>query len=190
MLGFAYSAVLLSDVGIDGERRDLALFIVGALLLPLFCAVVQSFFVRPDFSEPTAAPVETINCWAAVGLLLALAALPLLIYVAGKTGDFWLRNVKFVVLTIAALHGAGLLVVAGWAAVSKRGLPLPVPVVLRTVQTAVLVVSLFLAGFTLFWIEPSNRSLNLFIQLFFAPPFSELPAPFGLVPPCCWRSCR
>ena len=34
----------------------------------------------------------------------------------------------------------------------------------------------------LFWIEPSDRHLNLFIRLFFAPPFSESPAPFGLGP--------
>ena len=96
VLGFAYSAVLLSVAGIDGEERDRALFIVGALLLPLFCAVVQVFLVRPDPAGRTAGPVETINCWAAIALLFALAALPLLIYVAGSTGDLWLQNVKFV----------------------------------------------------------------------------------------------
>ena len=45
-----------------------------------------------------------------------------------------------------------------------------------------LAISFFVAGFMLFWIDPSDRHLNLFIRLFFAPPFSESPAPFGLGP--------
>jgi len=182
VLGFAYSAVLLSVVGVDGEERDLALFIFCALLLPLLCAVVQLFLVRPDFSERAAGPVETFNCWAAVALLLALATLPLLIYVAGKPGDFWLRNVKFIVVTIAALHGAGLFVASGWPAAPKRPLSFPAPLRSRAVQAFVLAISLFVASFLLFWIDPSNRYLNLFIRLFFMPPFSESPAPFGLGP--------
>jgi hypothetical protein len=182
VLGFAYSALVLSELGVYGEGQDRALFIAGALLLPLVCAAIQLFLVRPDFSQPAARPVETINCWSAVALLLALAALPLLTYVTAKAGDFWLRNAKFVVVTVAALHLAGLLVAVSWSAVLKRRLPLPGPVNSRAVQAAVLATSLFVAGFMLFWIDPSNRYLNLFIRLFFAPPFSESPAPFGLGP--------
>jgi hypothetical protein len=182
VLGFAYSAVLLSVVGVDGEERDLALFIFGALLLPLLCAAVQTFLVRPDFSERTAGAVESINCWTAVALLLALAALPLLIYLAGKPSDLWLRNVKFVVVTMAALHAAGLFVASGWSAALKRPLHLPASLRSRAVQAPVLAISLFVASFMLFLIDPPNRYLNLFIRLFFTPPFSESPAPFGLGP--------
>src|SRR5262249_10551060 len=52
----------------------------------------------------------------------------------------------------------------------------------RAIQAAVLAASLFLAGFTLFWIDPPDRYLNLFIRLLFRPPFSESLAPFGLGP--------
>ena len=104
MLGFAYLAVLLSIIGVDGEERELTLFIFGALLLPFLCAAFQLFFVRPNFLERLAGPIESINCWIAVVLLLGLAALPLVIYVVGMPGEFWLENVKFVIVTVAALH--------------------------------------------------------------------------------------
>ena len=182
VLGFAYLAVLLSTIGVDGEERELTLFIFGVFLLPFLCAAFQLFFVRPNFLERLAGPVESINCWIAVALLLALAALPLVIYGAGKPGDFWLQNVKFVVVTIAALHGAGLLVASVLSAALKRPFFFPNPLCSRAVQTPVLVISLFVASFLLFWVDPSNRYLNLFIQLFFTPPFSESPGPFGLGP--------
>ena len=182
VLGFAYSAVLLSAFGVDGEERELALFIGGGLLLPLLCAFVQGFFVRPDFSQPSAGPFETINCWAAVALLIALAALPLLIFITGRTGEFWLRNVKYVIVIVAALHAAALLVVVGWSAASKNRVRLPAPVASRAVQVSLLVVSLFATVVMLFWIDPTNRYLNLFVRLFFTPPFSKSPAPFGLGP--------
>ncbi len=182
VLGFAYSAVLLSAAGVDGEQRDLALFIFGALLLPLLCAAFQLFLVRPNFLERLAGPVESINCWTAVALLLALGTLPLIIYVAGKPGDVWLRNVKFVVVTIAVLHGIGLFIVSGLSAALKRGLFFSEFLRSRVVQTPALVISFFVASFLLFWIDPSNRHLNLFVQLFFTPPFSESPGPFGLGP--------
>ena len=182
VLGFAYSAVLLSAAGFDGEQRDLALFIFGALLLPLLCAAFQLFLVRPNFLERLAGPVESINCWTAVALLLALGTLPLIIYVAGKPGDVWLRNVKFVVVTIAVLHGIGLFIVSGLSAALKRGLFFSEFLCARVVQTPALVISFFVASFLLFWIDPSNRHLNLFVQLFFTPPFSESPGPFGLGP--------
>ena len=49
-------------------------------------------------------------------------------------------------------------------------------------QASVLAIGLFVAGFTLFWIDSSDRHFNLFVRLFFKPPFSESPAPFGLGP--------
>jgi hypothetical protein len=180
VLGFAYSALLLSELGVEGKGRDLALFIIGALLLPILCAIVQLFFVRPNYSGPSAGPIETINCWAAVLLLLALASLPLLIYLAGKADDFWLQKVKLVVLIIGALHAAGLLVSAGCSAVLRRRLRPPETLDSRAIQAAALAVSVFLAAFTLFWIDPSDPHVNLFVRLFFKPPFSESPRPFGL----------
>ena len=182
VLGFAYSAVLLSVAGIDGEKRDLALFIVGALLLPFLCAAVQLFVVRPDLSERTSGPVESINCWAAVAVLIALSALPLVIYVSGGASNFWLQNVKLVVLAVAALHAAGLLAALRWSAMPRRAHPLATWARERAVQAAALTVSLFVASFMLFWIDPSDRHLNLFIRLFVTPPFSESAAPFGLSP--------
>jgi hypothetical protein len=180
-LGFAYSAALLSAMGVEGEERDLALFIAGALLLPLLSAGVQLFFVRPDFSERDAGPIESINSWAAATLLFALATLPFLIYVVGKTGDFWPRNAKLVVMTVAALHGTGLCVAAGWLAGLRRPLILPKPVRSRVAQACVLTIGLFVAGFMLFWIDPSDRqNLNLFTRLFVVPPFSESPNPIRL----------
>jgi hypothetical protein len=183
VLSFAYSAALLSVAGIEGEERDLGLFIVGAVFLPLLCAVAQLFFVRPDFSERDAGAIESINSWAAAAVLFALATLPLLIYVAGKTGDFWTHNAKLVVVLVATLHGTALCVAAGWFTRLRRPLVLPRPVRSRVVQDCVLTIGLFVATFMLFWIDPSDRqSLNLFTRLFIAPPFSESPAPFGLGP--------
>jgi len=179
VLGFAYLAVLLSIIGVDGEERELTLFIFGALLLPFLCAAFQLFFVRPNFLERLAGPIESINCWIAVVLLLGLAALPLVIYVVGMPGEFWLENVKFVIVTVAALHGVGLLVASVLSATLKRSF-FPAPLRSRVVQTPALVISLFVASFLLFWVDPSNRYLNLFIQLFITPPFSESPSPFGL----------
>ena len=59
---------------------------------------------------------------------------------------------------------------------------LPGAVRSRALQAAALAVSLFLAGLMLFWVDPANRYLNLFVRLFFMPPFSESPVPFGLGP--------
>ena len=58
----------------------------------------------------------------------------------------------------------------------------PVPVRSRAVHACALAIGFFVAGFMLFWIDPSDRHLNLFIRLFFVPPFSQSPAPFGLGP--------
>ena len=83
---------------------------------------------------------------------------------------------------VAVFHAAGLLVATGWSAVLTRPLPFPASVRSKVVQTSVLAISLFAASFMLFWIDPSDRHLNLFIRLFFTPPFPDSPAPFGLGP--------
>jgi hypothetical protein len=109
-LGFAYAAVMLSPLGIDGKERDLALFIIGALLLAPACAAAQVFLVRPDFQSPRPKLVESVNCWAAITLLLALASIPIVMYVAAEAGESWIQNAKRVVLAVATLYIAGLVV--------------------------------------------------------------------------------
>jgi hypothetical protein len=180
VLGFAYAAVLLSGLGVNGKERDLVLFIIGALLLAPACAATQLFLVRPDFQSPRSKLVETVNCWAAIALLLALTSIPIVMRIAGKTGDFWLQNAGRAVVAVAALHVAGLAVV--FLQSRKHWLPVPDVASSRAVQVATLVIALFVAGIVLFWIDPTERYLNLFVRLFIVPPFSDEPGAFGLGP--------
>src|SRR5258708_30006646 len=99
----------------------------------------------------------------------------------GAQAEFWPHSAEFVIVAVAALHGVALAVVAAMRPQKRpdgiRGL-----VGRRSIQVSTLAVALFVAGFALFWIDPSDRYLNFFVRLIFAPPFSESPAPFGLGP--------
>ena len=178
VLGFAYAVALFSSLGVSGKERDLALFAVGALLLAPACAAAQVFLVRPDYQSPRSNFAETVNCWSAITLLLALSSIPIVIYAAGEGGDFWSRNAMRVIVTVAGLQLAGLTI----AAVRPREnwLPLPESLSLRAAQVVMLVLALFVAGLALFWVDPSDRYLNAFFRLFFAPPFSAEPGTLGL----------
>jgi hypothetical protein len=178
VLGFAYAAVLLWAVGVHGKERDLALFIVGAFLLAPACAAAQLFLVRPDFRHPRSNLVESVNCWAAIAVLVALASMPFVMFVAGLPADFWFHNVWRVVAAGAALHVAGLSFVLLHV---REHLP-PASGVLgsRTVQAVALLLALFATTVMLFLVDPTNRYVNLFIGLFAAPPFSGEPGAFGL----------
>ena len=173
-LGFAYAAVLLSYLGGGGKVRDVALFIGGAVLLPFVCAAIQGLLVRPNFQHPRSESVETVNCWAAIALLLALALLPIVMYVAGRPADFWFQNSKRMVVAVAVLHVAGLSV--AMLQESRQGLTMLKTLDSRTVQTTILVLVFFAASFSLYWIDPSDRYLNHFVRLFIEPPFSKSPA--------------
>jgi hypothetical protein len=171
-LGFAYAAVLLSNLGIVGKEQDLSLFIVGALLLPPLCSAVQVFVVRPDFRSLSSRSLETINCWAAVALLSTLASIPLLMRITGDA-DLWARSCGRIVVAIAALHVAGLAV----AMLQSYGRWTAIPPVLcsRAAQVVGLTIAFFVAGIVLFWVDGSDRFLNLFVRLFFSPPFAGEP---------------
>jgi hypothetical protein len=180
-LGFAYAALLLSRLQIVGKDRDLALFIFAVLLLPPICAALQAFSARPDFRKAHVGLIETIHCWLAVVLLLTLATLPVIMFAVGTTGDFWPRAASIVVATIAGLHAVGL-AVAAVLTIARRRRPVIAGISgSRAVQTAALMLAFFAALFALFWIDPSNRELNLFIRLFFEPPFSDEPGHFPLL---------
>src|SRR5262249_27856944 len=176
ILGFAYATVLLSYAGVGGKERDLTFFVIGALLLAPACVAVQSFLVQPDFRSARAAFAETVNCWAAIVLLLGLASIPVVMFLAGKGGEFWLQNVGRVVAAVAALHVGALAILYS----GKDWLRIPGALSSRAVQVSILVVAFFVAGIALFWIDPSNRHLNLFVGLFFAPPFSAESGAFRL----------
>jgi hypothetical protein len=174
-LGFAYTVVLLSSLGVGGKERDLALFVVGALLLAPVCAAAQMFLVRPHFRSPRSELAETVNCWAAITLVVALASMSFVTQVTGRAGDFWIRDAKWAIVAVAGLHMAGLAVAILQG--RRHWLPIPEVVVFRTVQVTILVLAFFVASIALFWVD---RSLNLFVGLFTAPPFSEEPGAFGL----------
>jgi hypothetical protein len=178
VLGFAYSAFLLSGMGVSGEERDLALYIVGVLLLAPVCAAMQLFLVRPDFQSPRSDTVEAVNCWTAITALVALASIPFVMLVAGKAGDFWLQNAGRVVVAIAAMHVAGMTVVIPRA--RKHWPPIPAVLTSRAVQVTAFALAFFVASIALFWIGSSSPYLNLFVRLFVAPPFSSEPGSFGL----------
>src|SRR5262245_5075457 len=76
VLAFSYAAVMLAGLAVGGKERDLSLFMIGTLLLAPICAAVQVRLVRPDFDGLRANPAETVNCWSAIVLLLALASIP------------------------------------------------------------------------------------------------------------------
>jgi hypothetical protein len=175
VLGFAYSSVLVSFLGVSGKERDLALFVIGALLLAPVCAAAQAFLVRPDFRSPKSGLMESVNCWAAIILLAALASISFVMQAAGKAGDFWIQNATWAVVAVAVLHIAGLAI----AVPQTRRHRLPVPEVLgaRACQVTILTLTFFVAGIALFWVD---RSLNLFGGLFTVPPFSEEPGAFKL----------
>lgn len=180
VLGFAYAVVLLWRLGVTGEERDLALLVIGALLLAPVCSAVQLLLVRPNFHAPAAGLAETINCWAAVALLLALASVPLVMRLGGWAGDSWTQNAERIVIATAAAHGAAL----GLALPLRRRFAIRGPLANRAWQVTALIVALFAAGFALFWIDPSDRYLNMFVRLLFAPPFSAAPGPIGLGAAC------
>src|SRR6516165_1442019 len=173
-LGFAYTVVLLSYAGVNGKTRDLTVFVIGALLLAPICVGIQSFLVRGDFASPRSQPAETVNCWAAITLLLALTSLPLAMSVAGKGAEFWLQNAERVVLAVAALQAAALATLRNHSLLIRGALSA------RAVQAYILLFVFSLGGFALFWVDPSNRHLNLFVELFFAPPFSGEPGAFPI----------
>lgn len=179
VLGFAYAVLLLPRLGLHGEDFELALYVLGALLLAPLCVAGQLFLIRPDFRSSATGPVEAVNCWAASALLIGLAALPIIMHFGSFEADFWPQNAKRVVVAVAALHCLGL---AAAIALHARLAPsphLPAPLTSRHAQVAGLSLALMLAGFALFSIDPSNRYLNLFIRLFFEPPFSDEPGVFG-----------
>ena len=182
VLGFAYCAVLLAAAGIDGEGRDRTLFIAGALLLPLFCAAVQVFLVRPD--------LRWTDCRTGRDRQLLGRHRPSVCPGSLAAPDLRRRQHR---RPMAAKRQVGrrdcgsaarsrLAHRRGRSAVLVRPLSLPVPVRSRAVQACLIAIGLFAASFLLFWIDPSDRHLNLFIRLFFEPPFSDSPAPFELGP--------
>jgi hypothetical protein len=177
-LGFAYAAVLLSNREILGKERDLALFVVGALLLAPLCAAVQIFAVRPDFRSLSSRSAEAVNCWTAVALLITLASIPLLMWVTGQSDDFWTRSSGRIVITIGALHVAGLAVAVAQS--FGRWISIPAMLCSRAAQVVGLTIAFSLAGIALFWVDASDHYLNLFVRLFFAPPFSGEPGTLGV----------
>jgi len=170
VLGFAYAALLLS--GLSGKARDLALFVFAVGALPPLCAVVQTLLVRQDVREPKAGYLETIHCWLAVTLLLALAALPVMIFLTGATDAIWTRGAGLVVAAVATLHALALLAATKPFASLRKRLPAADMAASRVRQSGALMLSLLAALFALFWIDPSNREMNLFIRLFVEPPFA------------------
>ena len=180
VLGFACAAAVFLGLGVGGKERDLALFVVGALLLAPACAAAQVFLVRPDFQSPRSKLAESANCWSAVVLLLALSIVAIVVWVAGENADFWFRNAMRVVVAVAGLHLAGLTL----AVVRPCDHRLAVLESLnsRMAQVAMLVFALFVAGVLLFWVDPSDRYLSALVRLFLAPPFAREPGRFGLGP--------
>src|SRR5262245_9007665 len=166
VLGVAYVVVVVWALGLQGESRDLSVFVAGAFLLAPISALIHVFLVRPDVQRPLSSGIEAANCWAAIALLLGLASLPLAIF-AGSLGEqFWFRVAPWIVIAVAVLHAAGL-VAAGkeiWTAGAPSWLQS------RSVQAAAISVGLFVAAMTLFRIEPNNSHLNAAVALFIAPP--------------------
>jgi hypothetical protein len=177
ILGLADAIVLIVHIGVRGEQTDQVVFIVSALLLAPICSGIQTFLVKPNFGSLTSNSVEAVNVWAATGLLIALATIPLLIYGGiGAGGDIWLPSADRVVITIALLQAVALVVVSR---VSKNRVGVAERVLKsRVVQVATFLPVAFVSSAVLFRIDPSNRHLNLFISLFVDPPFASEPGPF------------
>jgi hypothetical protein len=177
VLGLAAAIVLIVHAGVRGEQIDLTVFVVGAVLLAPFCSAIQAFLVKPDFHNSTSSSVEAVNIWTATGLLVALAIIPLLIWSGLETGDIWLRGADRVIVAFAVLQSVALLVasrVSGQGGIVMRTLTS------RAVQVAAFLPVVFLSCALLFWINPANRHLNLFVTLFADPPFAGEPGRFPL----------
>jgi hypothetical protein len=169
VLGLADAIALIVHAGVRGKQVDLTVFIISALLLPPICAAIQAYLVRPDFGSSTSSGIEAVNIWAAIGLLITLATIPLLVWAAVGTGDLWLRGADRLIIAFAVLQGVGLAIASkasGTGHIVERILTS------RTVQVTAFLPALFLCSGVLFSINPANRHLNLFISLFLEPRFA------------------
>ena len=111
-----------------------------------------------------------MNIWTAVGLLIALATIPLLIWAGAGTGDIWLRGADLTIIAFAVLQGVGLAVASK---ASGNGGRVARMLTSRTVQVAGFLLALFLCSGILFSISPANRHLDLFVSLFLEPRFAD-----------------
>jgi hypothetical protein len=173
VLGFVYGTALLPWFGVDGEARDLLLFIYGGLLLPPICAAIELFLIRPDYSGSRAGAIETVNCWAAVFLLLGLAALPPFLFLRALPAESWLASSTAVIIGVAAAHATALVLTMALRAAGWMPRKRPRLVFSRASQSASLILMLALASFTLFWIDPANRYFSTIIKFFLEPPFKQ-----------------
>jgi hypothetical protein len=184
VLGFVYGMALLPAFGVEGEARDLLLYIYGGLLLPPACAAIAILLPRPDFSDPKAPIIESINNWAAVILLLGLAALPPFMFLRGLQGEYWLSNARLIIMGIAAMHATALGMTIGLRPSKPKPRGVPGPLGSRALQSVSLIAALWLASFMLFRIDPVNPYLNPLIKFFFEPPFTRQSGASGLPAAC------
>jgi hypothetical protein len=132
-----------------------------------------ALLIRRDYSGSRAGAIETVNCWAAVFLLLGLAALPPFLFLRALPAESWLASSTAVIIGVAGAHATALVLTmalraAGWVP-RKR----PRLVFSRASQSACLILMLALASFTLFWIDPANRYFSTIIKFFLEPPFKQ-----------------
>jgi hypothetical protein len=103
-LGFFYAFALFSWLSLAGPELNLALFLTSVVVLPLVCAVVQAYLLRPDLGRPWASVAESINTWTVVVGLASLTVIVVIKRVLAAGAAFWTKSANAVVLVTLTIH--------------------------------------------------------------------------------------
>lgn len=159
-LGFFYALILFSMLGLAGRELDLALFLTCVLVLPLVCAAIYTYLLRPGLAKSWAPLAESINIWTVVLALITLTAVSLIKRFLSAGPAFWTASASTVVLVILAIHVIAIASLLCWHLGSAGRRKAPQWAVgfaqLRTLQVSTFAAVFFITVVALFRIEPDR----------------------------------
>jgi hypothetical protein len=172
ILAFIFLAEIIYRLHIAGELRDLVLFVVGSLLLAPICAALQVFISRLSRHDV----IEATNTWIAIAALSVMAVLPFAVPPFGGGENAFFSGARIVTTAACAA-----LIFSTMLSATLRA---PIPALERfrpgRATASVFVVSLSIALFSLFWVEPEATFINPIVSFFSAPPFAATNPTFTL----------
>ena len=107
-LGVLWTILIVANVSLPRKSPDLVFFAVAILLLAPACAVIQNYFVRPNFQHPYSRLFEAINHWAASAALFGLSAVLFFAWMAGVIVGVWVSWSKWTIAALLLLHVAAM----------------------------------------------------------------------------------